>query len=229
MASHDFSTASPIRWESIARQVETSLARAIRDGDTRPHLEIAESFLRRSFATSQLPGPAPVYQNAARRALGVSRALDQAQQRPRHRLDEEAIQRAINEDVATAGHTPNTRRHQQILALLRDRLVQLGLEPTYDGLVDCIVEMQGFDVYFEVKSASPETVLHQVRLALGQVLHYMWMDSSTSTRSIRGHLVVEGPWAPGDELLVAFVESLSIPLTWSTDIPSLTTDSLGVP
>ena len=225
--SHDFSSPSiPVRWGAITRQVETTVARANRDGDPRPVIEIAESFLRRTYATSHLPGPAPVYQNAARLALGISLESVSPRTRGRHKLTSEAIQKAINEDVATAGHTPNTQRHQEILSLLRGRLVEIGLVPKYDGLVDCIVENDEFDVYFEVKSTSPESIVHQVRLALGQVLHYIWMDSNHCTRTIRGHLVIEGPWHSSDESLRTFLMSNSVRLTWSHDVPSLEINDL---
>ena len=219
--SHDFSSSNPIRWAVIAQQVETNLARANRDGDLRPELEIAESFLRRNYVTSQLPGPPPVYQNAARQALGLGWGIVPSKSRSRHELTDEAIEKAINEDVATAGHTPNTQRHQDILALLRNRLVQLGLEPKYDGVIDCIVESDNCDVYFEVKSTSSESVVHQARLALGQVLHYIWMDSDETPKTIHGHLVIEGPWNPSHESLRTFLKLNSVRLTWSQDIPSL--------
>ena len=220
--SHDFSSPSfPVRWGAITRQVESTVARAKRDGDRRPDIEIAESFLRRKYATSQLPGPAPVYQNAARLVLGITLESVSSRTRGRHELTDEAIQKAINEDVATAGHTPNTLRHQHILALLRDRLIELDLVPKYDGLVDCIVETDKFDVYFEVKSTSPESVVHQVRLAFGQVLHYIWMDSGDAPRTIRGHVVIEGPWNTSDESLRTFLMSNSVRLTWSQEISSL--------
>ena len=220
--SHDFSSHStPLRWGAITRLVETTVARANRDGDRRPAIEIAESFLRRAYATSQLPGPAPVYLNAARLALGITLESAPPIIRGRHLLTDEAIQKAINEDVATSGHTPNTQRHQQILALLKGRLIELGLVPKYNGLVDCIVEKDKFDVYFEVKSTSQESIVHQARLGLGQVLHYIWMDSGASPRTIRGHLVVEGPWNISDESLRIFLMSNSVRLTWSQDISSL--------
>ena len=220
--SHDFSSPTvPIRWSAITQQVETTVARAIRDGEPRPLIEIAESFLRHRYVTSQLPGPAPVYQNAARLALGITSESPLLEIRGRHELSDAAIQAAINEDVAMAGHTPNTQRHQEILALLRDRLIKLGLVPKYNGLVDCIVESDKFDVYFEVKSASPESVVHQIRLALGQVLHYIWMDSGDGFRNIRGHIVVEGPWNSGHESLRTFLMSNSVRLTWSQEISSL--------
>ena len=224
--SHDFSSSAPVRWDAITQQVMTAVTRANRDGDARPDLEIAESFFRRSYVTSQLPGPAPVYQNAARLALGLTRDSERSKPRLRHELTDEAIQKAINEDVATAGHTPNTQRHQEILALLKNRLMQLGLVPKYDGLVDCIVESDEFDVYFEVKSTSPESVVHQVRLALGQVLHYIWMDSDQSSRTIRGHLVIEGSSNTGHESLRTFLMSNSVRLTWSQDISSLNISDL---
>ena len=220
--SHDFSSPFiPIRWGAITKQVETTVTRAIRDGDPRPAIEIAETFLRRTHATSKLPGPAPVYQNAARLALGITSAASSFENRGRHELTVEAIQKAINEDVASAGHTPNTQRHQEILAMLRDRLIELGLVPKYNGLVDCIVERDNFDVYIEIKSASAESVVHQVRLALGQVLHYIWLDSYGGSRPIHGHVVVEGPWDFRHESLRTFLETNSVRLTWSQDIMSL--------
>ena len=219
--SHDFSASVPVRWDAIAQQVGTNVARANRDGDPRPDLEIAESFLRRNYVTSQLPGPAPVYQNAARQALGEILAPRPSVRRRRHLLTREAVQRGINEDVATAGQTPNTSRHQEVLDRLRARLEQIGFVPRYDGLVDCIVEATDADIYFEVKSTSPESVVHQVRTGLGQVLHYMWMDTDAASRTIRGHLVVEGPWADQNESLRDFLESCLIRLTWSEDIPSM--------
>ena len=224
--SHDFSSSIPVRWDAIAQQVGTNVARAKRDGDPRPDLEIAESFLRRNYVTSQLPGPAPVYQNAARQALGQILAPRPSVPRRRHVLTREAVQRGINEDVATAGHTPNTSRHQEILDRLRARLKQIGFVPRYDGLVDCIVEAADADIYFEVKSTSPESVVHQVRTGLGQVLHYMWMDSDATPRIIRGHLVVEGPWADQNESLRDFLESCLVRLTWSQDIPAMGTSDL---
>lgn len=225
--NHDFSRPpNSKQWSTMVRRVESAIRRARVYQDPRPALEIAEGFLRRSYVTSQLPGPAPVYQNAARLALGMGLESAQSQPRSRHELTDDALQKAINEDIAAAGHTPNTQRHQEILTLLRDRLVQLGLSPKYDGLVDCIVECEGFEVYFEVKSASPESVIHQVRLALGQVLHYMWMDSDKNPRPIRGHLVIEGPWHAGQESLRGFLQSQSIRLTWSQHIPALQTSDL---
>ena len=225
--SHDFSSSVPVWWDAIAQQVRTNVARAKRDGDPRPDLEIAESFLRRTYVTSQLPGPAPVYQNAARRALGPILAPRPSVPRRRHILTQEAVQRGINEDVATAGHTPNTSRHQEILGRLRARLKQIGFVPRYDGLVDCIVEATDADIYFEVKSTSPDSVVHQVRTGLGQILHYMWMDSDDTPRTIRGHLVVEGPWALHNESLRDFLESCLVRLTWSRDISSLETSDVN--
>ena len=220
--SHDFSSSSvPVRWDAITQRIQVAVARANRDCDPRPDIEIAETFLRRAYVTSQLPGPAPVYHNAARLALGIISESPLPTIRGRHQLTDEAIQKAINEDVATAGHTPNTQRHQGILAMLRDRLVELGLVPKYNGLVDCIVEGDKFDVYFEVKSALPESVIHQARLALGQVLHYIWMDSEGGPRAIHGHIIIEGPWNSGHEALRTFLATKSVRLTWSREISSL--------
>lgn len=225
--SHDFSSSNPIRWDAITQQVSTSVARARRDGVPRPDLEIAESFLRRNYVTSQLPGPAPVYHNAARLALGQVQLSGASIPRRRHVLTQDGVRRSINEDVATAGQTPNTFRHQEILEKLRARLEQLGFVAKYDGHVDCIVEVADADIYFEVKSSSPDSVNQQVRTGLGQVLYYMWMDTIDSTQTIRGHLVVEGPWVEQNETLRDFLESCLIRLTWSCDIPSLEVSDLA--
>lgn len=224
---HDFSRSpSAVRWGAIVLLVKrtVSLARSRRDG--RPDVEITESFLRQNYVTSQLPGPAPVYQNAARIALGLTSTAKPSAPRKRHPLSRQAVLRGINEDVATGGHTPSSSRHQEILELLRMRLEQIGLTPTYDGLVDCIVDLGDAVVYFEVKSSTPGSVVHQIRTGLGQVLHYEWMDTAGSARIICGHLVVDGPWGYDSTSLREFVESWSVRLTWSKDISSLTKGEL---
>lgn len=227
--AHDFSRhPTQVHWAAIVRQVKLAVTRARRYRDPRPDVEIAESFLRRKFVTSQLPGPAPVYQNAARHALGHITPQRFSVPRRRHELTREKVQLGISEDVATGGQTPNTSRHQEILERLRVQLEQIGFAPRYDGLVDCIVEATDADIYFEVKSTSPESVVHQVRTGLGQVLHYMWMDSNATPRKIRGHLVVEGPWANQNESLRDFLGSCLIRLTWSQDIPSMDIRDLEV-
>ena len=220
--THDFAhnTKSPY-WRAIKRRVTTAVARARRSGDTRPDVEIAEEFLRHNFVTSQLPGFYPVYQNAARLALELDNTKTGSTIRRRRRMTEETIRNGVNEDVAMSGQTPDSARHQEILAQLMRRLEELKLIPIYDGYVDCIVELDGFDVYFEVKSATADTVTHQVRTGLGQILHYLWLDSDKTPRPITGHLVVQGPWMSRHEELCHFVGSCSIRLTWSNEIESL--------
>ena len=226
---HDFALVSlPVRWNAITRRVQIGISRSIRDGDSRPRVEIAEEFLRRNYVTSQLPGPTPVYQNAARRILGFDLPVGLPTHRERHILTDDAVIRGVNEDVAMAHHAPNSTRHQEILRQLMTQLKHMGFVPKYDGLVDCIVETEGVDLYFEVKSTTQESVAHQVRTGLGQVLHYMWTDAESSSRVIHGHLVVEGPWRPQDESLRAFVSSHAIGLTWSSQLSSLAVGDLDL-
>ena len=133
--THDFSRhPTQVHWAAIVRQVRLAVTRARRCRDPRPDVEIAESFLRRKFVTSQLPGPAPVYQNAARQALGHSTPQKLSVPRRRHELTREKVQLGISEDVATAGQTQNTSRHQEILERLRVQLEKIGFTPRYDGL-----------------------------------------------------------------------------------------------
>ena len=227
--THDFSLPRlPARWRAIQGQIKLAIARARRDGHLKPEIEIAERFLRHNYMTSQLPGPAPVYLNAARRALGFDSPSEPSTFRERHALTNDAIIIGINEDVATSHHTPDSKRHQEILNQLRSQLERLGFIPKYDGLVDCIIESDDADIYFEVKSATRESVAHQVRMGLGQVLHYIWIDSESVPKALHGHLVVEGPWRSQDESLRVFVRSCSIGLTWSSEIDSLDIDDFSV-
>ena len=107
--AHDFSRhPTQVQWNAMVRQIRLVITRARRNRDPRPDVEIAESYLRRKYVTSQLPGSAPVYQNAARQALGQILPPRPSVPRRRHLLTQEAVQRGINEDVATAGQTPNT-------------------------------------------------------------------------------------------------------------------------
>ena len=224
--AHDFSASvEPINWRGIMRRAGLEINQARRRGNTRPAVEIAERYLRENYVTSQLPGPSPVYLNAARLALGSREGAVRAIRR-RRSMTWETIRNGINDDVATTGSSPDTVRHQEILNQLRLRLEELGLVPQYDGYVDCIVECDAVDIYFEVKSCTSDTVTHQVRTGLGQVLHYMWMDGENNPRTINGHLVVQGPWSGHYEELKSFVESCSIRLTWSDEIPSLTVGDL---
>lgn len=220
--NYDFSLSrDPARWHSVVHRVYLEIRRKRVRGSTAPDIEIAEDTLRRNFVTSELPGPSPVYQIAARRALGMDIHLVPGVKRNRSHLTNEAIQKAINEDVALSGQLPESRRHQDILERLCNRLTVLGYSPKYDGLVDCIVELESIDVYFEIKSTSPGSIASQVRMGLGQILHYMWLDIQSGRKNIVGHLVVEGPWAKKNESLKEFARSLSIRLVWSEDIESL--------
>ena len=227
--THDFGLPTlPTRWNAISRGVQVAISRSKRNGDNRPELEIAEEVLRHNYVTSQLPGPTPVYHNAARRILGLDSPFESPTYRVRHVLTHDAILAGINEDVATAHHTPDSSRHQEILEQLKRQLEYLGFIPKYDGLVDCIVETDHTDIYFEVKSTTRESVISQTRTGLGQVLYYIWIDSESISKVIRGHLVVEGPWEPQDEALKAFAEEYSTGLTWSSEIDSLVIADLGL-
>lgn len=230
--THDFSsTALPPIWPGTVRSVERVVTRAVRDEDTRPSIEVAVAYLRRRNVTSELPGPSPVYVNAARYALApivilrerqvLTRRAKGIRTRRRGPLTDEAIQASINDDSAiTVASSLDTRRHQLILWRLRDKLQELGFTPLYDGFVDCIVEAENLALYFEVKSATHESLHQQVRLGVGQLLYYIWQDSRESQKPIRGHLVVEDASERPAEIR-DFVESLSLGFTWSSKIDGL--------
>ena len=227
--THDFGLpAVPPRWNAIMRSAKGAISQSRRSGDTRPEVEIVEEFLRGSYVTSQLPGPTPVYQNAARRILGLDSPLESPTHRERHVLTDDIIAKGINDDVAASHHMPDSQRHQGILERLKNQLEYLGFVPKYDGLVDCIIETDDTDIYFEVKSADRESVVRQTRAGLGQVLYYIWIDSELIDKEVRGYLVVEGPWDPRDEELTEFVGQYVEGLTWSNEIESLDTSDLGL-
>lgn len=226
--THDFSLRNaPVRWNAISRAVETSIRRARRSGDSRLDVEIGEEFLQRNYVTSQLPGPTPVYLNAARRVLGLL-SRKRSGQRRRRQLTREAVRKGIREEVVVTGHNPETKRHQELLERLRSRLEQIGFVPLYDDLVDCLVDTHDMEVYYEIKSTFQDSIVSQIRLGLGQVLHYLWMDAEASPRVRRGHLIVEGPWSDDDESLKEFVRSVSVGLTWGNELDSAEAADLGL-
>jgi hypothetical protein len=63
-------------------------------------------------------------------------------------LTDDATEKGINEDISSVTTTPpDSRRHQQILQQLRDRLLELGFAPEYNGFVDCKTSCESGDVY----------------------------------------------------------------------------------
>jgi hypothetical protein len=233
----DFSSRiSPPMWPGILQRVYRNVTRAIRDGDKRPGIDIATEYLRKHYVTSELPGPSPVYVNAARQALfptgsqfkGTVKATKRKRINLRNRatLTDEAINAGVNDDVAlTLIAPPEKQRHQSILRELRDRLLELGLEPKYDGFVDCIVETPGCDLYFEVKSGTPGSLSKQLYVGTGQLLYYIWLDSKQFKKRIRGYLVMEGvPNMP--EEYYDFVKSVSLSIIWSSDVAEMVVEDL---
>ena len=233
----DFSSRiPPPMWPGIQQRVYRNVTRAIRDGDNRPGIDIATAFLRKHYVTSELPGQSPVYVNAARQALfpnqldfeGTTKAPKRKRINLRNRvpLTDEAINAGVNDDVAlTLVAPPDKQRHQYILRELRDRLLELGLEPKYDGFVDCIVETPGCDLYFEVKSGTPGSLSKQLYVGTGQLLYYIWLDSKQFKKRIRGYLVMEGvPNMP--EEYYDFVKSVSLSIIWSSDVAEMVVEDL---
>ena len=220
----------PPTWPGLTRKIDIMTSRAIRDGDTRPSIEIAVDFLRSNYVTTELPGPAPVYLNAARLAIkiledtkGTDASIDSSFQRrlrKRGPLTEEAIRKGINDDIATFEATsPDSTRHQEILSELRARLIELGYCPEYDGSIDCIITSGEVDIYFEVKSASHESFSHQLRLGVGQLLHYLWTDKDVNPRPVHGWLVIDDNDAP--ESYEEFLKSIPLGICWRSGIPNL--------
>jgi len=224
-------------WRATVVRLEIETARAFRRGDRRPGVEVAFDFLRANYLTSELPGPKPVYLNAIRRAFQISMQSDDHSStsplravRNEHYLQwgpltDDAIEKGINEDISSVTTTPpDSRRHQQILQQLRDRLLELGFAPEYNGFVDCKISCESGDVYFEVKSASQDTFVHQMRLGVGQLLHYIWKDHKTTSRPIRGFLVIEDVSAR--EGFKDFVHSVPFDICLSSDISDLQIDQI---
>jgi hypothetical protein len=66
----------------------------------------------------------------------------------------------------------SSKRHQQILKSLAASLLARELSPTYNRLIDAYIALPTYDILFEVKSATRDNFLHQVRLAAAQLLEY---------------------------------------------------------
>jgi len=179
-----------------------------------------------------------VYLSAARRAFEAPlQGPDQQSSRPTHTipkehlhqwgpLSDEAIDKGLSEDLSLFTTTsPDSRKHQQILRQLRDRLVELGFSPEFNGFVDCKISCGGGDIYFEVKSASEDSFVHQMRLGVGQLMHYIWKDRQTSSRPIRGFLVIED--APVPEGFKDFVNSVPFDICLSSEISTMQLDQIA--
>lgn len=221
----------PINWASIVLSIKQEVDRANLQSDTRTSVQVASDFLKRNYPTSELPGPAPVYRNAARFALdeslidemrpkiGTEPTVESATHRRRQSLDELAINNAPADSDAYFTRPPDSRNHQAILGKLRDTLVAIGLEPLHDGYVDCIVELSQFDVFFEVKSAaSTVSFTHQLRQAVGQLLYYMWL-SRNQPRRVAGWIVIEHQDVDYD--FRSYVSSVGLTVVTTNDLKSL--------
>ena len=229
-AGCDFSTVvPPSMWPGIVESVRQTLDRRIRDGDERAAVHIATEFVRSKYYTTELPGPSPVYLNAARRSLLDILGADEGEDRsivksPRLRtrgvLDDGAIDVQVNGDVSQfLASPPDSSQHQAILRRLTERLRALGLTPLCDGSIDCIVELEDLDVYFEVKAASsPSSFEHQLRLSVGQVQFYMWRDR-INPKPINGWIVIQNQPVSFDPQ--TFVASLGLGLCLDTGIDQL--------
>lgn len=113
-----------------------------------------------------------------------------------------------------------SRRHQEILKLMGRTLATYGLHPTYSRLVDLRVELPRYEVFFEVKTATRENFLQQVRLATGQLLEYCFRGRrQDGDQPIRLVAVVERAGDIRDvQFAEDFLKSLGIRLVlWNGD------------
>jgi hypothetical protein len=234
----------PINWGGIVNKTLKYITRIQQSSDERSDLEIAVTYLLANHPTCELPGPAPVYLNAARIITGNSNdvtdpsgymetygTLDGSGTGPGAMsgifcrrsvpLTESAIKAGINANLTKMSlYSPDARRHQEILLSLRNRLVVLGLDPQYDRLIDCKVVVSGSPVYFEVKSSQPENMLRETMLGVGQLEYYQWLDIKSGLKDIIGHVVLEDRVKRRDTI-PKFVQALGMGFTWSTGLEGL--------
>ena len=92
-------------------------------------------------------------------------------------------------------------------------LVDYGLQPRYNTRVDVAVLASGCDVLFEVKTATPENFLHQLRAAVGQLLEYRFRLRRSADKTVRLVVAIEGS-SEGAELEFArqFLASIGLDL-----------------
>jgi len=227
---------APINWASTVLAIKQEVRRVGQRPDTRSDVQVATDFLRGLYPTSELPGPSPVFLNAARLALDESspETLENSNEagslihisknRKRHSLDDLAIGSSSTESETYSAHPPDSRRHQNILKTLRDQLISIGLEPLHDGYIDCIVEFNKFDVFFEVKSASsPASFAHQLRQGVGQLLYYLW-QSRSQTKPASGWVVIEQRDVDFDYL--SYVNSTGLSVLTTNELQSLSLSDL---
>jgi hypothetical protein len=97
------------------------------------------------------------------------------------------------------------RKHQLIVGELKDVLARRGLRPCCNVYVDTAVLTPQLDLLFEVKTATAENLLEQLRCAVAQLFEYRFRIQLGDRRRRVGLVVVIE--APTDSLDMPFAQS----------------------
>jgi hypothetical protein len=109
------------------------------------------------------------------------------------------------------------RRHQQVLKSLATNLLTYGLKPFESRFVDLRVLADAQEVFFEIKTATADNFLHQIRLALGQLLEYRYRyQEQAGDKSIKLVAVLEQSGTEADQRFARefLAESAIELMTW---------------
>jgi hypothetical protein len=97
---------------------------------------------------------------------------------------------------------------------LGQALLENGLSPHYNMYVDVAVLTPHCDILFEVKSATSENFLEQLRRGVGQLLEYRFrLSRARDSEAVRPVVVIEASANPADLHFAAdFVASIGFGL-----------------
>jgi hypothetical protein len=107
-----------------------------------------------------------------------------------------------------------TRNHQALLLGLAEELRRLGWAVTHNHEVDARVSRRSRQVIFEVKTAEATASAQQLRLAVGQLLHYEYLFGPCARRTLLALVVRDSEVIRAEDR--RFLESLGISLVCCT-------------
>jgi hypothetical protein len=85
------------------------------------------------------------------------------------------------------------KRHQQMLRLLVDYLIDAGLKPVGSSSIDLAVKADGITHLFEIKSSTIDNYKDQALKGCGQLAEYSYVYNFHTGDEVRRNLIIENP------------------------------------
>lgn len=92
--------------------------------------------------------------------------------------------------------------HERLVRDMNRQILDLGVEPKFNGLVDLFLEHQGIQVIFEMKSCSHSNLHDQARVGLAQLYEYRFLHEMPEAKLV---LTLEGRPEKSDAWLLPYL------------------------